>query len=194
MEGVDMAWDVLAAQHGAEWLQTQQLPLRYALLQPAPPRGCSCGGGEAAAGGPAGCGCVEVRLWEIWPDDGASWPGLQALAQLTHEIHARLGISSREQEACLRRHPCPCPHTRVRRLRPRLHHHISPHVATPSPPHRHTMIAGEHRTAGSLRGARLPSPCPRRCAFRRARRRARRHTRCCARRRARRRASALACC
>ena len=139
MEGVDMAWDVLAAQHGAEWLQTQQLPLRYALLQPPPPRGCSCGGGEAAAGGPAGCGCVEVRLWEIWPDDGASWPGLQALAQLTHEIHARLGISSREQEAC----PCPRPRPPTRVCGASgLHRRAPPHtatrrhpIATPSPHH-----------------------------------------------------------
>ena len=122
---------MLAAQHGGEWLQTQQLPLRYALLRPTPPRG---GGGEAAAGGPAGCGCVELHLWEIWPDDGASWPGLQALVQLTHEIHARLGISGREQEARL----CQChtsPHVATRRY---TSLHVATHrhpIATPSPPH-----------------------------------------------------------
>jgi hypothetical protein len=144
-----MAWDVLAAQHGGEWLQTQQLPLRYALLRPAPPRGGGGGGGggEAAAGGPSGCGCVELHLWEIWADDGASWPGLQALVQLTHEIHARLGISAREQEACPCHRHCPCPRTRTRtrtRVRaasraappPPTHRHP---IATPSPPHRHPI-------------------------------------------------------
>ena len=90
-EGAGAAWDVLAAQHGGEWLQPGQLPLRYALLRPAPPRG---GGGEAeagAGGGGAGdVGDVCVELWEIWPDDGASWPALQALAQLPISLYISL--------------------------------------------------------------------------------------------------------
>ena len=131
-EGEGVAWDVLAAQHGGEWLQTGQLPLRYALLRPAPPRG---GGGEAVAGAGGGgvgdVGDVHLELCEIWPDDGASWPGLQALAQLTHELHARLGLSAREHEAR--------PRTRTR-TRTRV----------PSPPQLHPIASPD----------RHPSPAP----------------------------------
>ena len=85
---VDCAWDVLASRHGGEWLQQQQLPLRYAMLRPVASQ--DGGGGESSG--------VEVCVCEVWPDDGGSWEALDALVELSIDLHGRLGIGARRSE------------------------------------------------------------------------------------------------
>ena len=95
---VDCAWDVLASRHGGEWLQQQHLPLRYAALRPVGSHDDGGGGsGSDGSGGDGGeCGGgVEVCVCEVWPDDGGSWEALEALVELSVELHGRLGIGAR---------------------------------------------------------------------------------------------------
>ena len=95
---VDCAWDVLASRHGGEWLQQQHLPLRYATLRPVGSLDDGGGGsGSDGSGGDGGeCGGgVEVCVCEVWPDDGGSWEALEALVELSVELHGRLGIGAR---------------------------------------------------------------------------------------------------
>ena len=68
--------------HACTTLQPAELPLGYALVQPA----------EEAAEEAAGTGEVHEAVWvhEICADDGSCWDGFDAMAALVGEVHREL--------------------------------------------------------------------------------------------------------